>query len=174
MLIRAQLATPHSAFLGPDIYNQIFTMHGTVMMFLFAIPMIEGVAFYLLPKMLGARDMAFPRLSAYGYYCYLFGGSIILIAMFTGFAPDSGWFMYTPLSSRAYTPGINADIWLIGMTFVEISAMAAAVEIIVTILKNACARHVARPDAAVRLVHAGHGLHDAGRLSAADRRLDPA
>ena len=118
MLIRAQLATPRSAFLEPGLYNQIFTMHGTVMMFLFAIPMFEGLAIYLLPKMLGARDMAFPRLGAYGYWCYLFGGSILLVAMALGLAPDGGWFMYTPLSSKAYTPGINADIWLIGITFV--------------------------------------------------------
>ncbi len=135
MLIRAQLATPRSAFLGPDIYNQIFTMHGTVMMFLFAIPLIEGLAFYLLPKMLGARDMAFPRLSAYGYWCYLFGGSILVVAMAVGLAPDAGWFMYTPLSSKSHSPGINSDIWLIGVTFVEISALSAAVEIIVTIFK---------------------------------------
>ncbi|WP_322515190.1 cytochrome c oxidase subunit I [Rhodopseudomonas palustris] len=136
MLIRAQLATPRSAFLGPEIYNQIFTMHGTVMMFLFAIPMFEGFAMYLLPKLLGARDMAFPRLSAYGYWCYLFGGSMLLIAMAVGLAPNGGWFMYTPLSSKAYTPGINSDIWLIGITFVEISALSAAVEIIATILKT--------------------------------------
>jgi cytochrome c oxidase subunit I+III len=135
MLIRAQLATPHSAFLGPEIYNQIFTMHGTVMMFLFAIPMFEGLAMYLLPKMLGARDMAFPRLSAYGYWCYLFGGSILIIGMAIGLAPDSGWFMYTPLSSRPYSPGIHSDIWLIGVTFVEISALSAAIEIIVTVFK---------------------------------------
>uniref|UniRef100_Q07JU1 cytochrome-c oxidase n=1 Tax=Rhodopseudomonas palustris (strain BisA53) TaxID=316055 RepID=Q07JU1_RHOP5 len=135
MLIRAQLATPRSAFLGPDIYNQIFTMHGTVMMFLFAIPMFEGLAIYLLPKMLGARDMAFPRLSAYGYWCYLLGGSMLLIGLFVGLAPNGGWFMYTPLSSKTYTPGINADLWLIGVTFVEISALSAAIEIIATILK---------------------------------------
>ncbi|WP_075214058.1 cytochrome c oxidase subunit I [Mongoliimonas terrestris] len=135
MLIRAQLATPHSAFVGPALYNQIFTMHGTVMMFLFAIPMLEGWAMYLLPKMLGSRDMAFPRLSAYGYWCYLFGGSILIVALAVGAAPDAGWFMYTPLSSRPYSPGINADVWLIGVTFVEISAISAAVEIIVTILK---------------------------------------
>ena len=136
MLIRAQLATPRSAFVGPEIYNQIFTMHGTVMMFLFAIPLFEGLSFYLLPKMLGARDMAFPRMSAYGYWCYVFGGSILIAGLVLGLAPDSGWFMYTPLSSRTYTPGINADMWLIGVTFVEISAMAAAVEIIVTIFKT--------------------------------------
>jgi cytochrome c oxidase subunit I+III len=135
MLIRAQLARPESPFLGADAYNQIFTMHGTVMMFLFAIPLIEGVALYLLPKILGARDLAYPRLSAFGYWCYLFGGTIILVAMVMGVAPDSGWFMYTPLSSSTYTPGINADVWLLGITFVEISAICAAVEIVVTILK---------------------------------------
>ena len=135
MLIRAQLASPRSAFVGPEIYNQIFTMHGTLMMFMFAIPMIEGLAIYLLPKMLGARDMAFPRLSAFAWWCYVFGGAILLVSMAVGKAPDGGWFMYTPLSSRAYTPGINADIWLIGITFVEISAVCAAVEITVTILK---------------------------------------
>ena len=135
MLIRAQLATPNSAFLGPEIYNQIFTMHGTVMMFLFAIPMFEGFAIYMLPKLLGARDLAFPRLTAYGFWCYLFGGSILIIAMLAGVAPNGGWFMYTPLSSKPYTPGINADVWLLGITFVEISAVTAAVEIFVTILK---------------------------------------
>ncbi|MDQ2080868.1 cytochrome c oxidase subunit I [Xanthobacteraceae bacterium Astr-EGSB] len=135
MLIRAQLATPRGVFLGPEIYNQVFTMHGTVMMFLFAIPLIEGVTFYLLPKMLGARDMAFPRLSAYGYWCYLFGGAILIVGMVLGVAPNAGWFMYTPLTSRPFTPGINSDLWLIGVTFVEISALSAAVEIIVSVLK---------------------------------------
>ncbi|SFV28202.1 cytochrome c oxidase subunit I+III [Devosia crocina] len=135
MLIRAQLATPHSAFVGPEIYNQIFTMHGTVMMFLFAIPMLEGFAIYMLPKLLGARDLAFPRVTAYGFWCYFFGGSILVIAMLAGVAPDSGWFMYTPLSSRPYTAGINADVWLLGITFVEISAVTAAIEIFVSILK---------------------------------------
>ncbi len=135
MLIRAQLATPKAAFVGPELYNQIFTMHGTVMMFLFAIPMFEGLAIYMLPKMLGARDLAFPRMTAYGFWCYLFGGAILIVAMVLGYAPNAGWFMYTPLSSNVYTPGINADVWLLGITFVEISAITAAVEIIVTILK---------------------------------------
>ncbi|SEP64251.1 cytochrome c oxidase subunit I+III [Devosia sp. YR412] len=135
MLIRAQLATPNSAFVGPELYNQIFTMHGTVMMFLFAIPMFEGLAMYMLPKLLGARDLAFPRIAAYGFWCYLFGGTILIVAMLAGYAPNAGWFMYTPLSSGTYTPGINADVWLLGITFVEISAVTAAIELIVTILK---------------------------------------
>ena len=135
MLIRAQLATPRSAFAGPEIYNQLFTMHGSIMMFLFAIPMFEGLAIYMLPKLLGTRDLAFPRLSAYGWWCYLFGGSLLILSLLLGVAPDSGWFMYTPLSSRPYSPGINSDFWLLGITFVEISAIAAAVEITVSILR---------------------------------------
>ncbi|MCQ3829751.1 cytochrome c oxidase subunit I [Microbulbifer elongatus] len=135
MLIRAQLASPHAAFMGPDIYNQVFTMHGTMMMFLFAIPAFEGLAVYLLPKMLGARDLAFPRLTAYGFWCYAFGGSMMLISMLVGLAPDGGWFMYPPLTGAAASPGINTDVWLLGVTFVEISAICAAVELCVSILK---------------------------------------
>jgi len=135
MLIRAQLASGASPFMEPGLYAQVFTMHGTIMMFLFAIPMFEGFAIYLLPKMLGARDLAFPRLSAYGFWCYVFGGTMLVGALCAGVAPDSGWFMYTPLSSSTYSPGINADVWLLGVTFVEISALSAAIEIMVTILK---------------------------------------
>lgn len=135
MLIRAQLATPGAAFLGPDIYNQVFTMHGTVMMFLFAIPVLEGLAIYLLPKLLGARDMAFPRLTAFGFWCYILGGTIIVGSMLFAAAPDSGWFMYTPLSSNAHSPGIHSDVWLLGVTFVEISAVSFAVETLTSILK---------------------------------------
>jgi len=135
MLMRAQLATSGNAFLSHAAYNQVFTMHGTVMMFLFAIPVIEGIALYLLPKVLGARDLAFPRLSAFGYFCYLFGGLIITGSLLVGVAPESGWFMYTPLSSQPFSPGINSDVWLLGVTFVEISAVAVGVEICATILK---------------------------------------
>lgn len=135
MLIRAQLAGPATQFLDAEVYAQVFTMHGTVMMFLFAIPLIEGFALYMLPKLLGARDLAFPRLSAFGYWCYVLGGLILLAALLGGVAPDSGWFMYTPLSSKPYSPGINADIWLVGITVVEVSAVCAAVEIMVTVLK---------------------------------------
>jgi cytochrome c oxidase subunit I+III len=135
MLIRAQLAGPNTQFLDAPAYAQVFTMHGSIMMFLFAIPLIEGLALYMLPKLLGARDLAFPRLSAFGYWCYLFGGSIMILALLAGVAPDSGWFMYTPLSSKPFSPGINADVWLIGVTFVEVSAVCAAIEFMVTVLK---------------------------------------
>src|SRR6056297_348255 len=135
MLIRAQLATPHSVFVGPEVYSQLFTMHGTIMMFLFAIPTFEGMAIYLLPKMLGTRDLAYPRLTAYGFWCYAFGGSILLVSLILGVAPNGGWFMYPPMTGPIYSPGINTDIWLLGITFVEISAIAAAVEITVSVLR---------------------------------------
>ncbi|TBV00683.1 cytochrome c oxidase subunit I [Phytopseudomonas dryadis] len=136
MLMRAQLALPNNDFMGPEVYNQVFSMHGTVMMFLFAVPMMEGLAVYLIPKMLGARDLVFPRLSALGYWCYLFGGLILCSSLFFGVAPNAGWFMYTPLSSAAHSPGPNADFWLLGITFVEISAVSAGVELVVSILRT--------------------------------------
>ena len=135
MLIRAQLATPAGGTFDKGLYNQLFTMHGSIMMFLFAIPLLEGLAMYLLPKMLGTRDLAFPRLSALGYWCYLLGGGILIVAMLAGVAPSEGWFMYTPLSGKTYSPGINADVWLLGVTFVEISALSAAIELVVSILR---------------------------------------
>jgi cytochrome c oxidase subunit I+III len=135
LLIRAQLATPGSAFMGPEAYNQVFTMHGTVMMFLFAIPFFEAMAVLLLPGMLGTRDLAFPRLGAYGLWVYIFGGSAVIVAMLLGLAPDGGWFMYPPLSSAAFSPGIGADVWLLGITSIEVSAIAAAVEVVVTVLR---------------------------------------
>jgi len=136
MLIRAQLARPNHDFMGVEAYNQAFTMHGTMMMFLFAVPVLQGLAAYLLPKMLGARDLAFPRLSAFGYWCYLFGGVILTSSLLLGLAPDSGWFMYTPLSSQQYSPGVNSDFWLLGVTFIEIATMAAAIDVVVSILRT--------------------------------------
>jgi len=135
MLTRVQLATPDAAFMDAQTYNQVFTLHGSVMLFLFVIPMLEGIAIYLTPKILGARDFAFPRLTAFAYWCYLFGATIVTGSLLFGVAPDGGWFMYTPLSSSTYTPGVNADVWLLGVTFVEISALSFAVEIVVSILK---------------------------------------
>lgn len=136
LLMRLQLAVPDNNLFSPDTYNQLFTMHGTTMMFLFAVPAVEAVAVYMMPQMLGARDLPFPRLSAFGYWCYLFGGTIAFSSLFFGIAPDGGWFMYTPLSSGEYSPGVNADVWLLGIGFIEISAITAAVEIIVGLLRT--------------------------------------
>ncbi len=136
MLIRTQLALPEQDIIDAEMYNQFFTMHGTVMMFLFAIPVLEGAAMYLIPKMIGARDLLYPRLSALGYFCYLFGGLIILSSLFLQIAPNAGWFMYTPLSSSEFSPGPGSDFWLLGVTFVEISAISAGVELVVSILRS--------------------------------------
>ena len=134
LLMRAQLAVPGNTLLAPQAYNQVFTMHGTVMMFLFAVPIVEAIAVYLLPNMLGARDLPFPRLSAYAYWAYAFGGVAFFCSLFVGLAPDGGWFMYPPLSGPEHSAGINADFWLLGIGFIEISAIAGAIELIVGIL----------------------------------------
>ena len=134
LLLRAQLALPDSTLLSPQTYNQIFTMHGTVMMFLFAVPVVEAIAVYLLPGMLGARDLPFPRLSAYAFWAYAIGGLAFFCTIFWGVSPDSGWFMYPPLSSKEQSPGLGADFWLLGIGFIEISAIAGAIELIIGIL----------------------------------------
>jgi len=136
LLMRAQLALPLNGVLPQETYNQIFTMHGTVMMFLFAVPAVEALGVLLLPQMLGARDLPFPRLSAYAFWAYLIGGLAFFCSLFFGLAPNGGWFMYPPLTSTTYSPGINADFWLLGIGFIEISAIAGAIEIIVGVLKT--------------------------------------
>ncbi len=136
LLMRAQLWQPENDLIGPELYNQLFTTHGTMMMFLFAVPAVEAAGVYLLPAMLAARDLPFPRLSAYAFWAYAIGGLVFFSSIFYGLAPDGGWFMYPPLTSKEYSPGINADFWLLGIGFIEISAIAGAIEIIVGILKN--------------------------------------
>ncbi|MGE0448212.1 MAG: cytochrome c oxidase subunit I [Vicinamibacterales bacterium] len=134
ILMRVQLAVADNDFLSADLYNQAFTVHGSVMMFLFAIPVFEAIAVMFLPQMLGARDLPFPRLSAFGFWAFLIGGLFLAGSIFVGAAPRGGWFMYPPLTS-GYQPGIGPDIWLLGFSFIEIAAIAAAVEMIVGTLK---------------------------------------
>ncbi|WP_339749973.1 cytochrome c oxidase subunit I [uncultured Rubinisphaera sp.] len=134
LLMRVQLAVPGNTFLTADQYNQVFTMHGSVMMFLFAVPIFEAFSILILPQMLGARDLPFPRLSAYGFYSFVIGGVFVCGSIFFDAAPKGGWFMYPPLSS-SYQPGIGADIWLLGLSFIEIASIAAAIELIVGVLK---------------------------------------
>ncbi|HEX2726474.1 MAG TPA: cbb3-type cytochrome c oxidase subunit I, partial [Beijerinckiaceae bacterium] len=135
LLMRSQLAVPQNRLVGPDLYNQLFTVHGTTMMFLFAVPAMEAVSVYLLPNMQAARDLPFPRLSAFSYWAYAIGGLIFFSSIFFGAAPDAGWFLYPPLSSE-YSPGIRSDFWLVGIGFIEISAIAGAIEIIVGVLRT--------------------------------------
>ncbi|WP_164102416.1 cytochrome c oxidase subunit I [Candidatus Laterigemmans baculatus] len=134
LLMRIQLTVPENTFLSPQTYNELFTMHGSTMMFLFAVPMLEGLAVYFLPIMLGSRDLAFPRLSAFGYWTYLFGGLVFYASFFVGDVPNAGWFAYTPLSASRYS-GMGMDFWALGLSLVELSGIVAAVEIVVTVLK---------------------------------------
>jgi cytochrome c oxidase subunit I+III len=134
LLMRIQLAVPGNTFLSADTYNQVFTLHGSVMMFLFAVPIFEAFSIMLLPQMLGARDLPFPRLSAYGFWCFLLGGLFFCASIFFDVAPRGGWVMYPPLTTR-YQPDLGADFWLLGLSFIEVAAIAAAVELIVGVLR---------------------------------------
>jgi cytochrome c oxidase subunit 1 len=136
ILMRIQLAQPEARLIGPDRYNQIFTMHGTNMMFLFAVPVMEAMAVYLVPLMVGTRNIAFPRLNAFSYWMFLGGGALLWIAFALDMGPDVGWFAYVPLSGPQYAAGKRADIWAQMITFTEVSALAVSVEIVVTILKQ--------------------------------------
>src|ERR687884_576906 len=96
-LMRLQLSRPENNLLGPDLYNQIFTTHGTTMMFLFAVPIMEGLGIYFVPLMIGTRNVAFPRMNAFGYYCYLIGGLFLYAGFFLNIWPDTGWVSFVPL-----------------------------------------------------------------------------
>lgn len=135
VLIRLQLSYPENNLLSPELYNQIFTLHGITMMFLFAIPILEGIAVYFVPLMIGTRDLCFPRLSAFSYFVYLIGGVFLWGAFFIGLGPDAGWFNYVPLASKEFSTSLNIDIYVTVITFIEISALATALELIVSIFK---------------------------------------
>lgn len=135
IVMRLQLATPDNDLVGPNRYNELFTMHGSTMMFLFAVPVMEGIAVYIIPLMLGTRSTAFPRLNAFSYFMYLFGGLLLWVAFVLNVGPDVGWFAYVPLSGPEFSPGKRADIWAQMITFTEVSALAAAVVLFCTIMK---------------------------------------
>jgi cytochrome c oxidase subunit I+III len=135
VLMRAQLAFPNGQVLSADRYNQVFTTHGLTMMFLFAVPVMEAMGVYLVPLMVGARSIAFPRLNAYSYYIFLFGGLLLFVATITNTGPDTGWFSYPPLAGPDYSPGKRVDIFSQLITFTEVAALAVSVEIVATVLK---------------------------------------
>jgi cytochrome c oxidase subunit I+III len=135
LAMRTQLARPDSRLIGPGLYNELFTMHGTTMMFLFAVPVMQAVATYLVPLMIGARSVAFPRMNAYAYWVFLFGGLLLYAALAVDSAPNTGWFSYVPLSGPDYSPGKGVDIWAQMITFTELSGLLEAIVLITTILK---------------------------------------
>ncbi|HWL65824.1 MAG TPA: cytochrome c oxidase subunit I [Actinomycetota bacterium] len=135
LLIRVQLAQARLEILDPEAYNQLFSMHGITMMFLFAMPVLSGFGNYFVPLMIGARDMAFPRLNAFGYWIFLAGGIFMYSAFLTGSAPNDGWFNYLPLGDADFSPGLNIDYYALGLIFLGISTTGGAINFIVTILK---------------------------------------
>jgi len=134
LLIRAQLAGPNGKVLSADLYNQMFTMHATSMVFLFAMPMAAAFGNYLVPLQIGARDVAFPRINAFGFWCFLLGGLFINTSWILGGAADGGWFMYAPNSSVTFSPTNGIDIWALGLLITGIASQTGALNLIVTVL----------------------------------------
>ena len=144
-LIRIQLAVPNNHFLSPQVFNRLFTMHGTAMVFLVGMPIIAGLMNYLVPLMIGARDMAFPRLNAFGFWIFLFGGLLLYFSYLAapgltgaGSAPDVGWFAYAPLTSKAFSRGHSTDYWVLAILLTGIGSVASAINVIVTTLTMRC------------------------------------
>jgi cytochrome c oxidase subunit I+III len=135
LAMRLQLAVPENNLIGPELYNQLFTNHGSVTMFLVIIPIFEGFAIVILPLLLGSREMAFPRLGNFAYFGFLFGGLLYYSSTLFQLVPDAGWFAYTPLSGPQFSPDLKIDFWVLGLGVAEVGAIAAAMEIIITILK---------------------------------------
>lgn len=144
-LMRIQLAVPDNHFLSPQVFNQLFTMHGTTMVFLVGMPLVFGFANYLVPLMIGARDLAFPRLNAFGFWLSVFGGLLLYFSFIggqgmagAGSAPDVGWFAYAPLTERAFSKGHSMDYWILGLMVSGFGSIATAANIVTTILCMRC------------------------------------
>lgn len=134
LLMRVQLLYPGNAVLGPDTFNQMFTMHGTTMVFFVGMPILIGIANYVCPLQIGARDMAFPRLNALGFWVTLFGGLLVYFSFLTGGAPNFGWFAYAPLTQKTFARGPAADLWALGLIVSGIGTLTAAINFVATIL----------------------------------------
>ena len=144
-LMRIQLAYPNNTFLPPEVFNRLLTMHGTTMVFLVGMPFFAGLANYLTPLMIGARDMAFPRLNAFGFWMFLFGGILLYFSYIAGeglaghgSAPDVGWFAYAPLTERAFSRGTSTDYWILSLILAGIGTTASAINVIATIISMRC------------------------------------
>lgn len=144
-VMRAQLAFPNGTVVAPDVFNRLFTMHGTAMVFLVGMPIIMGMANYLVPLMIGARDMAFPRLNAFGFWMFFFSGLLLYFSYIgaqglyaAGSAPDVGWFAYSPLTGKAFSRGNSTDYWILSILLGSISSVATSINIIVTVVCMRC------------------------------------
>jgi cytochrome c oxidase subunit I+III len=134
LVMRVQLAGPENDIVSPELYNQLFTLHGTTMIFFFATPMLFGFGNFFLPLMVGTRDMAFPRMNAFSYWVFLFSGLLMFSSLLFGLAPNGGWFSYVPLTDR-FEPELNIDFYTLGLLFLGVSTTVGAINFIVTALK---------------------------------------
>ncbi|MGH2577514.1 MAG: cbb3-type cytochrome c oxidase subunit I, partial [Actinomycetota bacterium] len=134
LLLRIQLSRADNNFMDPDTYNQLFTMHGTTMIFLAIMPLSSMFFNYMIPLLIGARDVAFPRLNAFSYWVFLLGGLFLNAGFLFGAAPDTGWYGYANLTSRQFSPGPNVDFWNMGLQILGVASLAAAVNFFVTIV----------------------------------------
>jgi cytochrome c oxidase subunit 1 len=134
LLIRCQLLFPRNNLVGPDLFNQLFTMHGTTMVFFVGMPILIGIGNYVVPLSIGARDMAFPRMNALGFWASLFGGLLVYFSFATGGAPAIGWFAYAPLTERTFARGPATDLWALGLIVSGVGTLTAGINFIATIL----------------------------------------
>ncbi|MDQ1676253.1 MAG: cytochrome c oxidase subunit [Actinomycetota bacterium] len=135
LLMRGELARPGLQFLSSEQYNQLFTMHGTIMLLLFATPLVFAFANYIVPLQIGAPDVAFPRLNAFAYWLYLFGGTIVVLGFVTpGGAADFGWTAYAPLNSAVHSPGAGADMWIVGLLLSGLGTILGSVNMVTTVM----------------------------------------
>ncbi len=149
LFIRLQLAVPNNTLLQPDTYNMLFTMHGTTMIFLVAMPVLFGLANYFVPLQIGARDMAFPRLNAFSFWLVPFGGILLHFSFLAGGAPAVGWFAYAPLSETPYSSQLGVDYWALALLVLGIGSVGTSINLIVTVLTQPRAAHDAAPAAAL-------------------------
>src|SRR4051794_11809210 len=145
LVIRIQLMYPHNDFVSPQVFNQMFTMHGTTMIFFVAMPVLFGFGNYLIPLMIGARDMAFPRLNAFSFWLSAFGGFLLYLSYFAGSglygagsAPDVGWFAYAPLTAKVFSPGHSTDYWTLAVLLSGIGTTGTAINIVATAFCMRC------------------------------------
>jgi cytochrome c oxidase subunit 1 len=138
LVLRLQLFAPERKLIGPDLFNGLFTMHGTTMVFFVGMPVLAGVANYLVPLQIGARDMAFPRLNALGFWATLFGGILCYFSFATGGAPAIGWFAYAPLTEKTFARSAATDFWILGLLVSGVGSVAGAVNLVTTILSLRC------------------------------------
>ena len=136
LVMRVQLARPDQDWLTPEQYNELFSIHGITMIFLYALPVLSGFSNYLFPLLLGSRDMAFPRLNAFSYWVFLAAGLFIYASFLAGAVPNNGWFNYAPFSLERYNPGLNMDFYALGMIFLGISTTVGSANFVVTVLRT--------------------------------------